>query len=121
MLSTEKKPSSFIINTLLFFRTLGMIAESIYGFLPYEQSTTINDTEVKGDGEKLWQILLGSQPPTFKINLYAAAIGVMSAPLIIGVMKGLYKELRRLKSEISNPPLSTANRPPTFCSSKRPH
>jgi len=88
MPSAEKKPSSSIINTLLFFRTVDMIAEAIYGFLPYKMPD--NQT---GDGELIWQMLLGKQPPTFEVRLYTAAVAIMAAPVAIGALKALYKKV----------------------------
>lgn len=81
-------PGSFMVNTIIFFRTMHMIAESIYGFLPYD---TGNDR--KSDGESIWHTLLGKQPSTFKIDLGVAAVGIMATPMAIGAMKAIYKKV----------------------------
>jgi len=93
--STERIPSSFIINTTIFFRTMHMIAESIYGFLPYD-----TQSDRKGDGERIWQILLGKQPPTFKVDSGAAAVGVMAVPVAIGAMKAIYKKVSQKSDQL---------------------
>lgn len=79
-------PEEIAINTVLFMRIMYLIMESIYGFLPYETSG-----EIKGDGEKIWNTLLGSQSPTFKVNLTATALAAMSVPYIIGAIKAQKK------------------------------
>lgn len=81
-------PDAFIVNAVIFFRTMHMIAESIYGFLPYDTGS-----QSKGDGEKIWHALLGKQPPTFKVDLGAAAVAVMATPVAIGAMKAVYKKI----------------------------
>ena len=78
----ERTSISFAVNTILFTRIMYMIIESIYGFLPYKPSG-----EIEGDGKRIWHMLLGSQSPTFNVNLGIAAFAVMSAPFIMGAIK----------------------------------
>jgi hypothetical protein len=83
----DKKLISLGTNTLIFMRMIRMIQEPIYGFLPYKL-----EGDTPGDGERIWHTLLGQQPPTFKVDLTAAAVCVMAAPVALGAMKAIYKK-----------------------------
>jgi len=69
------------INIILFSRMGRIIAESIYGFLPYD----CEYENTPGDGEEIWKMIFGKKCPTFKGNLVYITLTILLIPYIIGI------------------------------------